>query len=153
MRYKTGRINGSAFPYSNHLCFTSSGLERSSPLLLRMELDVGLLSIPLVIVLDRGGGLFSFSPKSYVDVPAGPGKSDYLYTNFLPNFPPINIPFSKEKHPVLTKLGAFYSIWPKMHPIYVIWAPLSLMKTPDRYTKFCEKAPQKAGTYKYTISM
>ena len=40
----------SAFPYSNHLCFTSSGLERSSPLLLRMELDVGLLSIPLVIV-------------------------------------------------------------------------------------------------------
>ena len=41
----------SAFPYSNHLCFTSCGLERSSPLLLRMELDVGLLSIPLVIVL------------------------------------------------------------------------------------------------------
>ena len=41
----------SAFPYSNHLCFTSSGLERSSPLLLWMELDVGLLSIPLVIVL------------------------------------------------------------------------------------------------------
>ena len=41
----------SAFPYSNHLCFTSSGLERSSPLLLRMELDVGLLSIPVVIVL------------------------------------------------------------------------------------------------------
>ena len=41
----------SAFPYSNHLCFTSAGLERSSPLLLRMELAVGLLSIPLVIVL------------------------------------------------------------------------------------------------------
>ena len=41
----------SAFPYSNHLCFTSSGLERNSSLLLRMELVVGLLSIPLVIVL------------------------------------------------------------------------------------------------------
>ena len=41
----------STFPYSNHLCFTLSGLERRSPLLLRMELDVRLLSIPLVIVL------------------------------------------------------------------------------------------------------
>ena len=27
------------------------------------------------------------------------------------------------------------------------------MKTPDRYTKFCEKAPQTAGTYTYTMSM
>ena len=27
------------------------------------------------------------------------------------------------------------------------------MKTPDRYTKFREKAPQKAGTYTYTMSM
>ena len=53
-----------------------------------------------------------------MDVPAGPRKSDYLYTNFLPNFPPINIPFSKEKHPILTKLGAFYNIWPKIHPTF-----------------------------------
>ena len=76
-----------------------------------------------------GGGLLS--PKSYMDVqPAGPGKSDYLYTNFLPNFPPINIPFLKEKHPILTKLDTFYNIWPKIHPIYVIWALSSLMKTP-----------------------
>ena len=30
--------------------------------------------------LSRGGGVLS--PKSYVDVPAGPRKSDYLYTNF-----------------------------------------------------------------------
>ena len=29
----------------------------------------------------RGGG--GFSPKSYVDVPAGPRKSDFLYTNFF----------------------------------------------------------------------
>ena len=53
------------------------------------------------------GGLLS--PKSYVDVPAGTQKSDFLYTNFLPNFPPISIPFLKEKHPILTKLGAFYN--------------------------------------------
>ena len=34
-----------------------------------------------------------------------------------------------------------------MQPIYVNWAPLSVMKTPDRSTKFCKKALQKAGTY------
>ena len=83
-------------------------------------------------------------------MPAGPRKSGFLYTNFLPNFPPISIPFSKKKHAILTKLGAFYNNLPKTHPIYVIWAPSSLMKTPDRYTKFDEKVPQKAGTYTYT---
>ena len=69
-------------------------------------------------------------PKSYVDVPARRRKSDFLYTNFLPNFPPINIPFLKKKHPILTKLGAFYNNLPKIHPIYVIWAHSTLMKTP-----------------------
>ena len=90
----------------------------------------------------RGGGVLS--SKSYVDVPAGPRKSDYLYTNFLPNFPGINIPFSKEKHPILTKLGAFYTIWPKIHPIYVIWAPSSLMKTPPiAIPNFAKKRPKR----------
>ena len=82
-----------------------------------------------------------------------PGKSDFFYTNFLPNFPPISIPFSKEKHPILTKLGAFYKNLPKIHPIYIFWTPSSLMKTPNCYTKFCEKVPQKPGTYTYTMSM
>ena len=72
---------------------------------------------------------------------------------FLPNFPPISILFVEEKHPILAKLGAFYNNLPKIHPIYALWAPSSLMKTPDCYTKFCEKAPQKAGTYTYTMSM
>ena len=79
------------------------------------------------------------SPKSYMDVPAGPWKSDFLYTTFLPNFPPTRIPFLKGKHPILTKLGAFYNNLPKIHPIYVIWAPSSLMKPSDHYTKFCSK--------------
>ena len=105
----------------------------------------------LSIATERPGGVLS--PKSYVDVPAGPRKSDYLYTIFLPNFPPISIPFSEEKHPIWIKLGAFYNNLPKIHPIYVIWAPSSLMKTPDRYTKFREKVPQKTGTYTYTMSM
>ena len=90
---------------------------------------------------DPGGVL---SPKSYVDVPAGPRKSDYLYTNFLPNFPPISIPFSKEKHPIWIKLGAFYNNLPKIHPICVIWAPSSLMKTPPiAIPNFAKKCPKR----------
>ena len=73
---------------------------------------------------------------------------------FLLDFPLISIPFSKEKHPILNKLGAFYNNLPKIHPIYVIWAPSSLMKLPpDCYTRFCKKAPQKADTYMYNMSM
>ena len=80
---------------------------------------------------------------------------DYLYILpiFLPNFPPISIPFSKEKHPVWIKLGAFYNSLPKIHPIYVIWAPSSLMKTPRSLYQISRNVPQKAGTYTYTMSM
>ena len=91
-----------------------------------------------MLITTLGGGGFK---KLYVDVPVRRQKSDFLYTNFLLNFPPFSTLFSKEKHPILTKLGAFYNNLPKIHPIYVIWAPSTLMKTPDRYTKFREKAP------------
>ena len=113
--------------------------------------QINTLLVVTFHVSSGGGGVLS--PKSYVDVPAGPRKSDFLNTNFLLNFPSINIPFLKEKHPILIKLGAFYDNLPKIHPIYVIWAPSSLMKTPDRYTEFRENAPQKAGTYTSTMSM
>ena len=67
---------------------------------------------------------------------------------FLPNYPPISIPFSKEKHPILTKLGALYNNLPKIHPIYVIWAPSSLMKTPPiALPTFAQKA------YVYHVNM
>ena len=52
-------------------------------------------------------------------------------------------PFSKEKHPIVTKLGASYNNLPKIHPIYVIWAPSSPMKPLHRYTKFCKKGPKR----------
>ena len=45
------------------------------------------------------------------------------------NYPPVSIPILKEKHPILLKLGAFYHNLLKIHPIHVIWAPSSLMKT------------------------
>ena len=76
-----------------------------------------------------------------------------LSTNFLPNFSTISILFSKRKHPILSKLGALYNNLPKIPPIYVIWAPSSLMKTPDRYTKFREKVPQKAYSYEYHVNV
>ena len=59
----------------------------------------------------EGGGLLW--PKLYVDVPAILWKSDFLYTNFFPYFSLISIPFSKETHPILTKLDAFYDNVPK----------------------------------------
>ena len=63
---------------------------------------------------------------------------------FLPNFPPISIPFSKEKHPILIKLGAFYNNLPKIHPIYVIWAPfVSDENPPIAIPNFAKKCPKR----------
>ena len=99
----------------------------------------------------RGGVL---SQKSYVDVPAGHRESDYLYTNFLSNFPPISIPFSKAQHPILIKLGAFYNNLPKIHPIYVIWAPSSLKKTPPSLYQFSRKSvPKGRHIYVYHVNV
>ena len=89
-----------------------------------------------------------------MDVPAGPRKSDYLYTNFFAKFPPISIPFSKEKHPIWIKLGAFYNNLPKIHPIYVIWAPSSLMKTPRSVYQISRKgAPKGRHIYVYHVNV
>ena len=73
------------------------------------------------------GGEGLLSPKSNMDVPAVPRKSGFLFTNFLLNFPPITIPFSKEKHQILTNF-TFYNNLSEIHQIYLIWAPSSLMK-------------------------
>ena len=67
------------------------------------------------LVWDPGGLLL---PKSYMDVPAEPRKFDFLYTNFSPNYPPISIPFTIEKHQILPKFGAFYNYLLKIHPIF-----------------------------------
>ena len=64
-------------------------------------------------------------------------------TFFTPIFclichPSVYHSFLKEKHPILTNLGAFYNNSPKIYPIYmyVIWAPLSLMKPPPPRTLY-----------------
>ena len=72
---------------------------------------------------------------------------------FLLNFPPIGIPFSKETN--LTKyLGAFYNNLPKIHPIYVIRAPSSLMKTPRSLYQISQKsAPKGRHIYLYHVNV
>ena len=69
------------------------------------------------------------SPKSYVDVPAKLRKSYFLYTNFLPNYPPINIPF-------LT-LGSF----------------VSDENPPIAIQNFAKKRPERQAHNAYTMSM
>ena len=103
------------------------------------------------------GGLLS--PKSYVDVPGDTvpvdlETSDFHYIGLpivLPNFPPISIPFSKEKHQILTKFGAFYNDLSKIHPIHVIWALLSLMKPPPRSLCQISRKSAPKGRHIYTV--
>ena len=61
------------------------------------------------------GGVFPLL-KLYVDVPAKPGKSNFLYTNYLSNYLPISTPILIEKHPILPKLSAFYNNLLKIYP-------------------------------------
>ena len=97
------------------------------------------------------GGLLS--PKSYVDVPARPRKPDYLYTIFCLISHPSVYHFRK-KAPNLNKLGAFYNNLPQIHPIYVIWAPSSLMKTPQSLYQISRKsAPKGRHIYVYHVNM
>ena len=64
------------------------------------------------------GGVIS--PKSYVNVPAGHQKSDFLYTVpfFLLNFPPIIITIFDKKHSILPQLDAFYCNLLQIFQIY-----------------------------------
>ena len=69
----------------------------------------------------------------------------------IPIFCPISHPsiyhFRKSTQFWPNWVFLFYNNLPKIHPIWIIWAPLSLMNPPpDRYTKFCEKWTQKART-------
>ena len=49
----------------------------------------------------------------------------------------------------------FFNNLPKIHPIYVTWAPSSLMKTPNHYTKFHTKkiAPKGRHIYVYHVKV
>ena len=55
----------------------------------------------------------------------------------------------------MTKLGAFYKNLPKIHTIYVIWAPSSLMKTPGRslYQISRKTTPKGRHIYVYHVNV
>ena len=60
----------------------------------------------------------------------------------------------EKKHPISIKLGAFNNNLQKNTPnLFNLGSFSSDENARDRYTIFREKAPQKAGTYTYTMSM
>ena len=79
-------------------------------------------------VLGESLGALILSPCAYVDVPAEPGKSDFIYTKFF-----TKLHFLKET-PNFTQIGTLYlstllKIGP-IHHLFLIWAPSSLMNAP-----------------------
>ena len=97
------------------------------------------------------------SPELYVYVPARPQKFDFLYRP-LPIFCTIIhlsvYHFPKESPPILLKFGAFHHILLKIHPIYVICAPSSLMKT---HRSLCQisrnSTPEGRHIYLYHVNV
>ena len=89
----------------------------------------------------------------YVDVAAGLQNFDFHCTYFCCHLPPISIPISYKKHPILLKLDAFYSNLLKIHPIYVNSAPSSVMKIPDLLTEIHEKCPKGRHIYIYHVNV
>ena len=81
-----------------------------------------------------------------MNVHARPQKPGFLYTNFLHDFPPTSIPFLKEKHPILTKLGAFYNNLPK-YTQFMSFGLLCLYQISLKIT------PKGRHIYTYTMSM
>ena len=80
--------------------------------------------------------------------PAGSGAEPQKYLTYsIPIFRTITHPsvyhFRKIKFLFTTQLHNLL----KIHPIYVIWAPSSLVKTHRLLYQICEIAPQKAGTH------
>ena len=64
------------------------------------------------------------------------------------NYPPISIPFSKEKHQILLKLGSFCHNLLKIHPnLCNLGSFISDENPPITLPNFVKIAYQKAGTY------
>ena len=79
---------------------------------------------------------------------AGLQTFDFRYYLFCRQTTHQHTNFLYKKHPILLKLGAFYANLLKIHPIYLNWAPWSVMKTRYTlrslgYTKFREKSTSK----------
>ena len=89
------------------------------------------------IVFKPGGGGYFHQNRTWMCLPDVENLTFSIPTFCLIPHPSV-YHFSQEKHPILTKLGAFYNDLAKIHPIYVIWAPSSLMKPPIAIPNFAK---------------
>ena len=117
-----------------------------TPVQTKCELSVGLVHA------EPGGVTFT---KIVHGCACRPRKSDFLYTSFTPNFPPISIPFSKEKHQILTKLGAFYNNLPKIHQpnLHNLDSFVSDENPSIGIPNFAKKCTKRQAHNTYTMSM
>ena len=90
------------------------------------------------------------STKSYVDMPGGPRKSLYL---FLPNFPPINTPFSKEKHQFWPNWVLFTTFDPKYTHLLNLGCFISDENPRSLYQILRKSAPKGRHIYVYHVNV
>ena len=127
--------------------------ERSSYVQVERDATVEGLNRTLLHRSLHPRGLHVLLPKSYADVPAEPQKFWLSLYHFLPKYPPISIPFSIEKHPILPKLGAVCNHLLKIYPVFEFgllhlwWIPI------ESVYQILGKSISKTGTYTYTMSM
>ena len=69
-----------------------------------VNMSKALTSLFLICASEPGGLL---SPKLYVDVPAGPRKSEFLYTNFFVKFPTHQYTIFERRAPNFDQIGCF----------------------------------------------
>ena len=88
-------------------------------------------------------------------MPAGPRKIWQSLYQIFAKFPTHQYTiFWKKSTQLGFKLGAFYNNLPKIHPICVIWAPLSLMKTPRSLYQISRKSdPKGRHIYVYHVNV
>ena len=92
--------------------------------LISVNMKIILIALGILVINGCLGGKEIpglLSPKSCVDVPAGPQKYDFLIYIVPPNYPLINIPFSVEKQTILPKLGTFAIIAQNMCTQFIPW--------------------------------
>ena len=97
-----------------------------------------------------GGSLL---PKSYMDVHAKPQKFDFLYSNFLPNYPPISIPFLIEKHPICPNWVLFTIICSKYTQFLNLGSFVSDENPPIAIPNFVKSTPKGRHKYIYQVSV
>ena len=93
----------------------------------------------------EGGGGGVTLPKIVCGCACWTWKIWFSLYNFFTKLPTHQ--YTIEKHPILPKLSAFYNLF-KIYPNFILGLLHLWWKLSDRSTKFHEKAPQKAGTYK-----